>query len=237
MTKYKKVSIVIPVYNEEKTLEQIVDLVQKAPVENLEKEIVLVDDCSKDGTKNIYPKLTKKYKNIQVILKNPNEGKGAALRSGFQKATGNIIIIQDADMEYDPFEYPLLLDPILKDKADVVFGSRFLNPKPHRVLYYTHYVANKLLTNFSNLFTNLNLTDMETCYKVFTKKVVEQLDLKQNRFGFEPEVTAKVAKIKGIRIYEVGISYYGRTYEEGKKIGLKDFFKALYCVIRYGLFK
>ena len=237
MTKYKKVSIVIPVYNEEKTLEQIVDLVQKAPVENLEKEIVLVDDCSKDGTKNIYPKLTKKYKNIQVILKNPNEGKGAALRSGFQKATGNIIIIQDADMEYDPFEYPLLLDPILKDKADVVFGSRFLNPKPHRVLYYTHYVANKLLTNFSNLFTNLNLTDMETCYKVFTKKVVEQLDLKQNRFGFETEVTAKVAKIKGIRIYEVGISYYGRTYEEGKKIGLKDFFKALYCVIRYGLFK
>lgn len=237
MSNYKKVSIVIPVYNEEKTLEQIVDLVQKAPVEGLEKEIVLVDDCSRDNTKNIYPILTKKYKNIQVVLKNPNEGKGAALRTGFEKASGDIVIVQDADMEYDPYEYPLLLDPILKDKADVVYGSRFLNPKPHRVLYYTHYVANKLLTNFSNLFTNLNLTDMETCYKVFTKDILKQLKLKQNRFGFEPEVTAKVAKIKGVRIYEVGISYYGRTYEEGKKIGLKDFFKALYCVVRYGLFK
>ncbi|MBP7859469.1 glycosyltransferase family 2 protein [Patescibacteria group bacterium] len=233
--KYKKVSIVIPVYNEKNTLQDIVDLVQKAPVEGLEKEIVLVDDCSKDGTKEIYPILEKKYKNIKVVLKNPNEGKGAALRTGFKNATGDIVIIQDADMEYDPMEYPLLLDPILNGKADVVFGSRFLNPKPHRVLYYTHYIANKLLTNFSNLFTNLNLTDMETCYKVFVKSELDKLNLKQNRFGFEPEVTAKIARIKGIRIYEVGISYYGRTYEEGKKIGFKDFLKAIYCVVRYGI--
>lgn len=233
--KFKKLSVVIPVYNELKTLEQIVNLVQKAPSENLQKEIILVDDASKDGTLNIYPKLQKKYKNIKVILKNPNEGKGAALRTGFKNATGDIVLIQDADLEYDPNEYPILLEPILKGVADVVYGSRFLNPKPHRVLYYTHYVANKLLTNFSNLFTNLNLTDMETCYKVFTKQTLDKINLKQNRFGFEPEITAKIAKIKNIRIYEVGISYYGRTYEEGKKIGFKDFLKALYCVVRYGV--
>ena len=235
--KFKTLSIVIPVYNEKDTLEQIVDLVDKAPSNNLDKEIILVDDCSKDGTKEIYPKLQKKYKNIKVILKNPNEGKGAALRTGFKNATGDIVLIQDADLEYDPNEYPILLDPILKGVADVVYGSRFLNPKPHRVLYYTHYVANKLLTNFSNLFTNLNLTDMETCYKVFTKSTLDKINLKQNRFGFEPEVTAKIAKIKNVRIYEVGISYYGRTYDEGKKIGFKDFLKAIYCIVRYGVGK
>ena len=234
--KFKKLSIVIPVYNEQKTLEQIVDLVQKAPIKNLEREIILIDDSSTDGTKKIYKKLQKKYKNIKVILKEINEGKGAALRTGFNNATGDIVLIQDADLEYDPNEYSILLEPILNGVADVVYGSRFLNPKPHRVLYYTHYVANKLLTNFSNLFTNLNLTDMETCYKVFTKDILSKVSLKQNRFGFEPEITAKIAKIKGIRIYEVGISYYGRTYEEGKKIGFKDFLKALYCVVRYGVF-
>lgn len=233
----KKISIVIPIYNEKDTLLEIVDLVQKAPFgAKLERELVLVDDYSTDGTRDLYPTLTKKYKNLNVTLQPKNGGKGSALRTGFKKATGDIILIQDADLEYDPNEYPLLLEPMLSNKADVVFGSRFLSPKPHRVLYFYHYVANKLLTYTSNIFTNLNLTDMETCYKVFRADIIKGLDLKQDRFGFEPEVTAKVAKIKEIRIYEVGISYYGRTYEEGKKIGFKDAVQALYCIVKYKFF-
>jgi len=234
---FKTLSVVIPVYNEKETLEKILKKVDRAPAMGLKKEILLIDDGSKDGTKKLYPKIKKQYKNVVILEKKQNEGKGAALRDGFKKATGEIVIVQDADLEYDPNEYPQLLEPIVTNKADVVYGSRFLSPRPHRVLYYTHYVANKLLTSFSNLFTNLNLTDMETCYKVFRSEVIKGINLKQDRFGFEPEVTAKIRKIKGIRIYEVGISYYGRTYEEGKKIGFKDFLKAIYCVIRYNLFK
>jgi glycosyltransferase involved in cell wall biosynthesis len=235
-SKFKTVSIVVPVYNEKDTLQEILKRVQKAPSLGLKKEIILVDDGSSDGTRKLYSKIKKQYKNVVVYEKKQNEGKGAALRDGFKKATGEVVLIQDADLEYDPNEYPELLEPIVAGKADVVYGSRFLSPRPHRVLYYTHYVGNKLLTAFSNLFTNLNLTDMETCYKVFKSDVIKNINIKQNRFGFEPEVTAKIAKIKEIRIYEVGISYYGRTYEEGKKIGFKDFLKAIYCVVRYNLF-
>lgn len=236
-SKFKTLSVVIPVYNEKDTLEAILKKVDKAPALGLKKEILLIDDGSSDGTRKLYPKIKKEYNNVVVVEKKQNEGKGAALRDGFKKSTGEIVIVQDADLEYDPNEYPQLLEPIVTNKADVVYGSRFLSPRPHRVLYYTHYVANKLLTAFSNLFTNLNLTDMETCYKVFTSEVIKNIDLKQNRFGFEPEVTAKISVIKEIRIYEVGISYYGRTYEEGKKIGFKDFLKAIYCVVRYNVFK
>lgn len=237
MKKFNKISIVIPVYNEKETLLTILKKVQKAPLgkTGLKKEVILVDDFSTDGTKDLYKKITDK--NVIILKHKINKGKGAALKTGFKKATGDIIIIQDADLEYDPNEYPLLLDPILNNKADVVYGSRFLSPKPHRVLYFSHYVANKMLTFLSNAFTNLNLTDMETCYKVFTKETINKVNLKQNRFGFEPEVTAKLAKIKGIRFYEVGISYYGRTYEEGKKIGFKDGLKAVYCIVKYNLFK
>lgn len=235
--KINKVSIVIPVYNEKDTLLEIVDLVQKAPFgAKLERELVLVDDYSTDGTRDLYPKLEKKYKNLNITLQKKNEGKGSALKTGFKKATGDIILIQDADLEYDPNEYPLLLEPLLSNKADVVYGSRFLSPRPHRVLYFYHYVANKMLTYMSNIFTNLNLTDMETCYKVFRADIIKGINIKQNRFGFEPEVTAKIAKIPEIKIYEVGISYYGRTYEEGKKIGAKDAFKALYCIVKYKFF-
>lgn len=236
MTKIRKISIIIPVYNEKDTLLEILEKVNKANTFNIDKEIILVDDCSKDGTLDLYPKIKEKYKNAIVVLKDKNAGKGAALRTGFEKASGDIVLIQDADLEYDPDEYEMLLEPIIENKADVVYGSRFLSPRPHRVLYFSHYIANKTLTFLSNITTNLNLTDMETCYKVFRKEVLDKIDLKQNRFGFEPEITAKAAKIKNIRFYEVGISYYGRTYEEGKKIGMKDGLKAIYCIIRYGLF-
>lgn len=232
----KKVSIVIPVFNELSTIENLVKEVEKAALpEGLEKEIILVDDYSSDGTRKILKKMEKKH---TVVYHDINQGKGAALRSGFKKVKGDIIIIQDADLEYDPREYGNLLEPILSNKADVVYGSRFMGDHPHRVLLFWHSIGNRMLTLLSNMFTNLNLTDMETCYKVFTKKILDKIlpDLQTNRFGFEPEFTARIAKLH-CRVYEIGISYYGRTYDEGKKIGFKDAVAAFWHIIRFNLFK
>ena len=230
-----KLSVVIPVYNEERWLVELVRRVQVVPIP---KELVLVNDCSTDGTPAILRQLEQQYDNVRVFHQPTNMGKGAALREGFKHCTGDVVVVQDADWEYDPAEYPKLIQPIVEGRADVVFGSRFVG-ETHRVLYYWHSVANKALTTLSNWFTNLNLTDMETCYKVFRREVIQAINLKSNRFGFEPEVTAKIArKRKGQppwRVYEVPISYSGRTYEEGKKIGLKDAFQALYCIVRYWL--
>jgi len=228
------VSIVIPCFNEVQTLEELLDVVRAAPVER--KQIIVVDDASTDGTAElIRDRLAEK---IDIVIHHErNQGKGAALRTGVAAATGDIVIIQDADLEYDPKEYPHLVKPILDNKADVVYGSRFLGHAPHRVLYFWHYVGNRLLTLLSNMFTNLNLSDMETCYKVFRREVIQSVNIEENRFGFEPEITAKIARIPGIRIYEVGISYYGRTYAEGKKIGWKDGVRAVYCILKYGLFR
>lgn len=225
-----KISVVIPVYNEVETIDEIISRVQNVP---LEKEIIIVDDASTDGTKEALAEVGK-AENITVIYHDRNQGKGAALQSGFSSVTGDVVIIQDADLEYDPAEYHTLLQPILDGKADVVYGSRFLGG-PHRVLFFWHYVGNTFLTCLSNMLTNLNLTDMETCYKVFKKEVLGQISLKSKRFGFEPEFTAKVAK-KGFRIYEVPISYSGRTYAEGKKITWKDGLKALVSILRFRLF-
>jgi glycosyltransferase involved in cell wall biosynthesis len=223
-----KVSVVIPVYNERQWVRELVRRVQEVPIP---KEIVLVDDCSTDGTRDILKEM--EQEGHTVVYQTVNQGKGAALRTGFQHATGDVIIVQDADLEYDPAEYPRLIQPILEGKADVVFGSRFIGEQ-HRVLFFWHSVANRMLTTASNIFTNLNLTDMETCYKVFRRDVLDGIVLKSNRFGFEPEFTAKIAKKRPqLRIYEVPISYSGRTYEEGKKIGLKDAFQAMYCIFRY----
>ncbi len=236
MKNFNKVSIVIPVYNEEKTLEELVEAVEKAKIpEGLTKEIVLVDDDSRDNTREVLKRLEKKH---SVHYHEENRGKGAALRTGFKQATGDIIIIQDADLEYDPGEYMKLLSPIIKGQADVVYGSRFLGAGPHRVHLYWHYLGNKMLTCFSNMFANLNLTDMETCYKVFTKDVLNKIlpRLKSNRFGFEPEFTARVARAR-FKIYEVGISYHGRSYDEGKKIGWRDGVAAIWHIIRFNLFK
>jgi len=228
-----RLSIVIPCYNEEKTIRTIVDAVRASPYES--KEIIVVDDCSRDNTRailksEIAPLVDK------ILYHEVNQGKGAALRTGIQAATGDIVVIQDADLEYDPNEYPLLVEPILHGKADVVFGSRFMGGQPHRVLYFWHRVGNGFLTLLSNMFTNLDLTDMETCYKVFRREIIQGIAIEEDRFGFEPEITAKIAKTR-CRIYEVGISYYGRTYEEGKKIGWKDGFRALYCIVKYNLFR
>jgi glycosyltransferase involved in cell wall biosynthesis len=228
-----KLSIVIPCYNEEKTIRTIVDAVRASSYES--KEIIIVDDCSRDNTRailksEIAPLVDK------ILYHEVNQGKGAALRTGIQAATGDVVVIQDADLEYDPNEYPLLIEPILHDKADVVFGSRFMGGHPHRVLYFWHRVGNGFLTLLSNMFTNLDLTDMETCYKVFRREIIQGITIEENRFGFEPEITAKVAKTR-CRIYEVGISYYGRTYDEGKKIGWKDGFRALYCIVKYNVFR
>jgi glycosyltransferase involved in cell wall biosynthesis len=230
-----KLSVVIPVYNEERWL---AELVRRVQVVEIPKELILVNDCSKDGTPAILAQLEKQYDNVRVFHQPKNMGKGAALREGFKHCTGDVVIVQDADWEYDPAEYPKLIQPILDGRADVVIGSRFIG-ESHRVLYYWHSVANKMLTTLSNWCTNLNLTDMETCYKVFKREVIQSIKLKSNRFGFEPEITAKIArKRKGQppwRVYEVPISYSGRTYEEGKKIGMKDGFQALYCIFRYWL--
>jgi len=227
-----KLSVVIPCFNELGTISKVVEAVKTSPVKDC--EIIIVDDCSTDGTITLL-KSHIESKVDRVIYHRKNQGKGAALRTGFSAATGDIVIVQDADLEYDPQEYPLLLEPILKDKADVVFGSRFQGGRPHRVVYYWHMVGNKFLTTLSNMFTNINLSDMETCYKVFRREVIQVIKIQENRFGFEPEITAKVAKM-GCRIYEVGISYYGRTYKEGKKIGWKDGIRAIVCIIKYNFF-
>ncbi len=231
-------SVVIPVYNEERTLRNLVDRVRAVPIR---KELLLVDDCSKDRSREILEELERESgddpdNRIRVAFHEKNTGKGGALQTGFGMAQGDIVIIQDADLEYDPGEFPRLLQPIIEGKADVVYGSRFLGDQPHRVLYYWHYLGNKLLTTLSNCFSNLNLTDMETCYKVFKREVIQDIlpTLKQNRFGIEPELTAKIAR-RNCRVYELSISYSGRTYEEGKKIGWKDAFKALWCIVRYGI--
>lgn len=226
-----KLSIVIPVYNEAATISKIVDLVRSVEV-GMEKEILLVDDCSRDGTREVLQGMVAANPELKAVFHDINQGKGAALRSGFAAATGDVVLIQDADLEYDPNEYPRLLKPILDGHADVVYGSRFLGGGAHRVVFYWHYLGNKLLTTLSNMTTNLNLTDMEVCYKVFKREVIQSIPLRENRFGFEVEITAKIARRK-LKIYEVPISYYGRDYSEGKKIGWKDGFSALRCIVKY----
>ena len=236
----KTLSIVIPVYNEGKTVHLILDKIAAVELmHGIAKEVILVNDCSTDDTEQAIEKYRLSHAGfpISYFKHDINKGKGAALHTGIAKATGDAVIIQDADLEYDPNEYNILLQPLLDGKADVVYGSRFMGGSPHRILFFWHSIGNKFLTFLSNMLSNLNLTDMETCYKMFLRQVIQQLDLKENRFGFEPEVTAKVAKLPGIRIYEVGISYYGRTFEEGKKIGWKDGLRAIYCILKYNLWK
>jgi glycosyltransferase involved in cell wall biosynthesis len=239
-TEIEKLSIVIPAFNEGLTIHKILDKIKSVELLNgIEKEIIIVNDFSSDTTyesiKNYMN--NNENQNILYLEHTENKGKGAALHTGIQYATGDVIVIQDADLEYDPSEYNILLKPILNNFADVVYGSRFMGGNPHRILFFWHSIGNKALTFLSNMLTNLNLTDMETCYKMFRADVLKSLNLKEKRFGFEPEVTAKIARIVGIRIYEVGISYYGRTFEEGKKIGWKDGFRAMYCIIKYKIFK
>jgi glycosyltransferase involved in cell wall biosynthesis len=234
-----KLSIVIPAYNEGKTIHLILDKVAGADLPNgIRKEVIIVNDCSKDDTVNAVERwmLENPHIDVRLFSQPKNMGKGAALHRGISLATGEYLVIQDADLEYDPQEYNLLLSPVLQGYADVVYGSRFGGHHAHRILFFWHTIGNKFLTFLSNMFTNLNLSDMETCYKLFRTDIVQRLDLRERRFGFEPEVTAKIARVPKIRIYEVGISYYGRTFEEGKKIGWKDGFRAIYCILKYNLF-
>lgn len=239
MEKITRLSIVIPAYNEGRTIHLILDRVADTVLINeIEKEVIIVNDCSTDNTEEAIKNYMRSRPglNIQYYKHEINKGKGAAIHTGIQKASGEYLVIQDADLEYDPEEFNLLLKPVVRGFADVVYGSRFLGGNSHRILFYWHSIGNKFLTRLSNMFTNLNLTDMETCYKLFKTSIIQDVKLKEKRFGFEPEVTAKISRIPKIRIYEVGISYYGRTYEEGKKIGWKDGFRAIYCILKYNLF-
>jgi glycosyltransferase involved in cell wall biosynthesis len=225
-------SVVIPCFNEVQTIAQVIDAVKAAPVQSI--EIIIVDDCSTDGTRSVLEQCESRVD--RVIYHSHNQGKGAALRTGFAAATGDVVIVQDADLEYDPQDFPRMIEPILQNKADVVFGSRFMGSAPHRVVYYWHMLGNQFLTTLSNMLTNINLSDMETCYKAFRREIIQSIVIEENRFGFEPEITAKLAKLD-CRIYEVGISYYGRTYREGKKIGWKDGVRAIVCILKYNLLR
>ncbi|MCX7956210.1 MAG: glycosyltransferase family 2 protein [Patescibacteria group bacterium] len=238
MRNFKKISIIVPVYNEERFIEKTIKAVIKSNTLNLKKEIIIVNDGSTDNTLNILKKIKSKHKNIKIINNKTNQGKGYSLKQGFLASTGDIVLVQDADLEYSPSDYPFLLSPFLKNEADVVYGSRFISDRPHRVLYFWHYLINQILTTFSNILTNLNLTDMETGFKVFKGSLIRKIapSLKSKRFGFEPEITTKIAKIKDIKIYEVGISYFGRTYKEGKKINWIDGVKAFWEIIRFNVF-
>ena len=234
----KRLSVIIPAYNESRTILDILGKVTGLKIPGIELEVIVVNDCSTDDTK----KLVEKFmagpggKNVRLVNQEKNQGKGAAIHRGIALATGEFLVIQDADLEYDPEEYRDLLKPVLNGQADAVYGSRFMGSNPHRILFFWHSIGNKMLTSLSNMFTNLNLTDMETCYKLFRTDIIQRLDLREKRFGFEPEVTAKISRVPGIRIYEVGISYYGRTYEEGKKINWKDGFRAIFCILKYNIF-
>lgn len=233
-------SIVIPAYNEGNTIHQILDKIQAVSlIHNIRKEVIIVNDCSRDHTEEAILAYKESNPDLQISYykHEVNKGKGAALRTGIQSAKGDYVVIQDADLEYDPQEYNILLKPVLDGFADVVYGSRFMGGQPHRILFFWHSIGNRWLTTLSNMLTNLNLTDMETCYKLFRREMIQSVRLEENRFGFEPEVTAKIARVPKVRIYEVGISYYGRTYEEGKKIGWKDGFRAIYCILKYNLFR
>ena len=236
---FKKLSIIIPAYNEAATIHLILDRLNKVVLDNkIEKEVILVNDCSTDNTEEVLMQYRQEHPglNIQYFKHEVNKGKGAAIHTGISKALGEYLVIQDADLEYDPEEFNILLKPVFRGNADVVYGSRFLGGRSHRILFFWHSVGNRFLTTLSNMFTNLNLTDMETCYKLFRTSIIQKIPLKEARFGFEPEITARISRVPNIRIYEVGISYYGRTYLEGKKIGWRDGFRAIYCILKYNLF-